>query len=155
MQFAETSKVAVDEVDAYVLLSKGVPECSTLEDTGGGAALNPTVAPELASQSGNRTAWTSHSATLSHCCQLGAGQCPHLGAVVPMGVYWTGDTFPLKAPVTCAVTTHQAELVIRCGIYTVKVYGELPENAKINETDTSGECTFEFGEDGEVDIDNI
>ncbi len=37
---------------------------------------------------------------------------------------------------------------------------ELPENAKINETDTfgeeDGECTFEFGEDaGEVDIDDI
>jgi translation initiation factor 1A len=42
---------------------------------------------------------------------------------------------------------------------TVKLYGELPENAKINETDTfgdeEGECTFEFGEDGEVDIDDI
>jgi translation initiation factor 1A len=42
---------------------------------------------------------------------------------------------------------------------TVKAYGELPENAKINETDTfgeeEGECTFEFGEDGEVDIDDI
>jgi translation initiation factor 1A len=41
----------------------------------------------------------------------------------------------------------------------VKAYGELPENAKINETDTfgeeEGECTFEFGEDGEVDIDDI
>ncbi|KAH9068511.1 hypothetical protein EDB83DRAFT_2222646 [Lactarius deliciosus] len=38
----------------------------------------------------------------------------------------------------------------------LKAYGELPENAKINETDTfgedEGECTFEFGEDGEVDI---
>jgi translation initiation factor 1A len=41
----------------------------------------------------------------------------------------------------------------------VKVYGELPENAKINETDTfgeeDGECTFEFGDEGEVDIDDI
>ena len=41
----------------------------------------------------------------------------------------------------------------------VKAYGELPENAKINETDTfgeeDGECTFEFGEEGEVDIDDI
>jgi translation initiation factor 1A len=41
----------------------------------------------------------------------------------------------------------------------VKAYGELPENAKINETDAfgeeEGECTFEFGEDGEVDIDDI
>ena len=38
----------------------------------------------------------------------------------------------------------------------MKAYGELPENAKINETDLvgeeDGECTFEFGEDGEVDI---
>jgi hypothetical protein len=38
-------------------------------------------------------------------------------------------------------------------------YGELPENAKIDETDAfgeeEGECTFEFGEDGEVDIDDI
>jgi translation initiation factor 1A len=44
-------------------------------------------------------------------------------------------------------------------IHPVKAYGELPENAKINETDTfgedEGECTFEFGEDGEVDIDDI
>jgi hypothetical protein len=41
----------------------------------------------------------------------------------------------------------------------VKAYGELPENAKINETDTfgeeEGECTFEFGDDEEVDIDDI
>lgn len=41
----------------------------------------------------------------------------------------------------------------------VKAYGELPENAKINETETfgeeDGECTFEFGEDEEVDIDDI
>jgi len=41
----------------------------------------------------------------------------------------------------------------------LKAYGELPENAKINETDTfgeeDGECTFEFGDEGEVDIDDI
>ena len=41
----------------------------------------------------------------------------------------------------------------------VKAYGELPEHAKINETDTfgeeEGECTFEFGDEGEVDIDDI
>ena len=40
----------------------------------------------------------------------------------------------------------------------VKAYGELPENAKINETDfgeEDGECTFEFGDEGEVDIDDI
>jgi hypothetical protein len=41
----------------------------------------------------------------------------------------------------------------------VKAYGELPENAKINETDAfgeeEGECTFEFGDGGEVDIDDI
>ncbi|KAH9003626.1 hypothetical protein EDB86DRAFT_3240968 [Lactarius hatsudake] len=44
-------------------------------------------------------------------------------------------------------------------LYSEKAYGELPENAKINETDTfgedEGECTFEFGENGEVDIDDI
>ena len=42
---------------------------------------------------------------------------------------------------------------------SVKAYGELPENAKINETDTFGEedgvRTFEFGDEGEVDIDDI
>jgi len=42
---------------------------------------------------------------------------------------------------------------------TVKAYGELPENAKINETDTFGEedgdCIFDFGDEGEVDIDDI
>ena len=42
----------------------------------------------------------------------------------------------------------------------LKAYGELPENAKINETDTfgeeDGECTFDFGEDdGEIDVDDI
>ena len=41
----------------------------------------------------------------------------------------------------------------------MKAYGELPENAKINETDNfgeeEGECTFEFGDDDEVDIDDI
>jgi translation initiation factor 1A len=39
----------------------------------------------------------------------------------------------------------------------VKAYGELPDNAKINETDTfneeDGDCTFEFGD--AVDIDDI
>ena len=43
--------------------------------------------------------------------------------------------------------------------HTVKAYGELPENAKINETDTFGEedgdCIFDFGDEGEVDIDDI
>lgn len=43
--------------------------------------------------------------------------------------------------------------------FSVKAYGELPENAKINETDNfgeeEGECTFEFGDEGEVDIDDI
>ena len=42
---------------------------------------------------------------------------------------------------------------------TVKAYGELPENAKINETDAfgeeDGECAFEFGDEGEMDIDDI
>ena len=44
-------------------------------------------------------------------------------------------------------------------VTTVKAYGELPENAKINETETfgeeDGECAFEFGDDEEVDIDDI
>jgi translation initiation factor 1A len=40
----------------------------------------------------------------------------------------------------------------------VKAYGELPENAKINETDPMGDeedVGFDFGEDDEVDIDDI
>lgn len=48
---------------------------------------------------------------------------------------------------------------LRSLVLVVKAYGELPENAKINETDTfgeeEGECTFEFGDEGEVDIDDI
>ena len=43
--------------------------------------------------------------------------------------------------------------------HIVKAYGELPENAKINETDTFGEedgdCIFDFGDEAEVDIDDI
>ena len=46
-----------------------------------------------------------------------------------------------------------------CVVILVKAYGELPENAKINETDTfgdeEGEFGFEFGDEGEVDIDDI
>ena len=49
--------------------------------------------------------------------------------------------------------------LIDSNVRLVKAYGELPENAKINETDTfgdeDGECTFEFGDEGEVDIDDI
>ncbi|KAF8695462.1 Eukaryotic translation initiation factor 1A, partial [Rhizoctonia solani] len=41
----------------------------------------------------------------------------------------------------------------------LKAYGELPDTVKINETDTfgeeDGECTFEFGDEGEVDVDDI
>ena len=50
----------------------------------------------------------------------------------------------------------------------MKAYGELPENAKINETDTYGheggeDCNFEFdiddrdasGEEKEIDVDEI
>jgi hypothetical protein len=52
-----------------------------------------------------------------------------------------------------------AWLSIKLVLFSVKAYGELPENAKINETDTfgeeDGECTFEFGDEGEVDIDDI
>ncbi|KAG8799449.1 Translation initiation factor 1A [Serendipita sp. 399] len=43
--------------------------------------------------------------------------------------------------------------------HSLTAYGELPENAKINETDTYGEddegCVFEFADDGEVDIDDL
>jgi translation initiation factor 1A len=50
-------------------------------------------------------------------------------------------------------------ILILLWLFTVKAYGELPENAKINETDVfgeeDGECTFEFGDEGEVDIDDI
>ena len=42
---------------------------------------------------------------------------------------------------------------------SVKAYGELPENAKLNESnpldEEEGECTFEFGDEGDVDIDDI
>lgn len=55
----------------------------------------------------------------------------------------------------CSLISH---LVHRLGT-PVKAYGELPENAKINETDTfgeeDGECTFEFGDEGDLDIDDI
>ena len=48
---------------------------------------------------------------------------------------------------------------LMCVVILVKAYGELPENAKINETDTfgdeEGEFGFEFGDEGEVDIDDI
>lgn len=41
----------------------------------------------------------------------------------------------------------------------MKAYGELPENAKLNESnpldEEEGECTFEFGDEGDVDIDDI
>ncbi|KAH9003083.1 hypothetical protein EDB86DRAFT_3073558 [Lactarius hatsudake] len=56
-----------------------------------------------------------------------------------------------KADVIVKYTANEAR--------NLKAYGELPENSKINETDTfgedEGERTFEFGEDGEVDIDDI
>ena len=73
---------------------------------------------------------------------------------------------------SCFMTPHQwiSFIVIRRRIHRtdliplpVKAYGELPENAKINETaggDEGGdeECGFEFGADGEdseLDIDDI
>lgn len=44
-------------------------------------------------------------------------------------------------------------------VCSVKAYGELPENAKINETDTFGDenddCVYDFADEGEVDIDDI
>ncbi|KAI0822541.1 hypothetical protein BC628DRAFT_1327135, partial [Trametes gibbosa] len=82
--------------------------------------------------------------------------CPALG-----GPVWInqGDIILLslrdfqddKADVIVKYTADEAR--------SLKAYGELPENAKINETETfgeeEGECTFEFGEDEEVDIDEI
>ncbi len=57
----------------------------------------------------------------------------------------------------CPVTTFPSGRLMMYS--SVKAYGELPENAKINETETfgeeEGECTFEFGDDEEVDIDDI
>jgi translation initiation factor 1A len=64
----------------------------------------------------------------------------------------------MRLVIVCTVSSRQAYLISNSPP-TVKAYGELPENAKINETDTfgeeDGECTFEFGDDGEVDIDDI
>lgn len=41
----------------------------------------------------------------------------------------------------------------------LKAYGELPETAKINETDNFGpegeDGEIEFGDDGEIDVDDI
>ena len=58
--------------------------------------------------------------------------------------------------------SHSTIMFFLCNLFSgiaVKAYGELPENAKINETDVfgdeDGECTFEFGDEGEVDIDDI
>ena len=66
--------------------------------------------------------------------------------------------FPLYDPRLPASSSDDFRSSLPC-VFTVKAYGELPENAKINETDTfgeeEGECTFEFGDDDEVDIDDI
>lgn len=67
---------------------------------------------------------------------------------------------PLTKPETVSdsseLRSRSVPLISYC---VVKAYGELPENAKINETDNfgedEGECTFEFGDEGEVDIDDI
>ncbi|KAH9009270.1 hypothetical protein EDB85DRAFT_1903165 [Lactarius pseudohatsudake] len=53
----------------------------------------------IASQLGNGASRTQNGTR-----RLGADRRPDLGAIVLLGVYWTGDTFPLKAPVTRAVT---------------------------------------------------
>jgi translation initiation factor 1A len=59
----------------------------------------------------------------------------------------------------CASLHYLTTLSVTLTFLLVKAYGELPETAKINETDTfgeeDGECTFEFGDEGEVDIDDI
>lgn len=73
----------------------------------------------------------------------------------------SSNTLPMKPatvrlPLLPALTPFN---LIDAIVRLVKAYGELPENAKINETDTfgdeDGECTFEFGDEGEVDIDDI
>lgn len=73
------------------------------------------------------------------------------------------STLPTRLVVVRAYPYCSAYILTLLGISpcvsAVKAYGELPENAKINETDTfgdeEGECTFEFGDEGEVDIDDI
>lgn len=70
----------------------------------------------------------------------------------------SSNTLPMK-PATVRLPLLPAPPLIDAIVRLVKAYGELPENAKINETDTfgdeDGECTFEFGDEGEVDIDDI
>jgi len=70
---------------------------------------------------------------------------------------WLWNTRPTRLGAVCLSTwlaTRDAN-----SSPTVKAYGELPENAKINETDAfgeeDGECAFEFGDEGEMDIDDI
>lgn len=57
---------------------------------------------------------------------------------------------------------HYHSPAVSCLIWArclVKAYGELPENAKINETDTFGDenddCVYDFADEGEMDIDDL
>ena len=72
-------------------------------------------------------------------------------------VKYTADEARNRTSSPHLILSHEHSLNPPCS--AVKAYGELPENAKINETDTfgeeDGECTFEFGDEGEVDIDDI
>lgn len=71
-------------------------------------------------------------------------------------VKYTADEARNRTPYFMPFCPSKSEISL---VLIVKAYGELPENAKINETDTfgeeEGECTFEFGDEGEVDIDDI
>jgi translation initiation factor 1A len=74
-------------------------------------------------------------------------------------VKYTADEARNRASPVLAILPHLLGTYHCDSCYTVKAYGELPENAKINETDAfgeeDGECAFEFGDEGEVDIDDI
>ena len=71
----------------------------------------------------------------------------------------SSNTLPMKPATVRSPPLPAPFNLIDAIVRLVKAYGELPENAKINETDTfgdeDGECTFEFGDEGEVDIDDI
>ena len=66
----------------------------------------------------------------------------------------------MRLVIVCVIVFHYEICTPSNLCHTVKAYGELPENAKINETtdnfnEEDGECTFDFGDEGEVDIDDI
>ncbi|KAJ6588405.1 hypothetical protein B0H19DRAFT_924063, partial [Mycena capillaripes] len=45
--------------------------------------------------------------------------------------------------------------IISGGVFSVRELGELPENARFNDPELEFDETFEFGGDGEIDIDDI